>query len=428
MAVKSEQVEKNLVKLTFEVSPERFDEGIKAAYNKNKKKFSIPGFRKGKVSLAVIEKMYGREVFYDDAINYVLPEAYENAIKEAALEVVGKPEIDVEEIKEGENVSFTALVATKPEVILGDYKGIEIDKVEYNVTDEDINARLEEVQKKNARIISVEDRPVKDGDITVIDFEGFSDGKAFEGGKGEGYELEIGSGTFIPGFEEQLVGAEIDKETEVNVTFPEEYHAPALAGKDAVFKVTVHEIKERELADIDDDFASEVSEFDTLEEYKNSIRAEMEKANEQRAKAEIEDKVMAKVIENADMDIPEPMIKEQIDLLIQDWARRMSYQGLDVNDYIKRAGITKEMLDEQFRARALNLVKGSLILEALQKAENIEANPEEIEDYMKETAESYRMELDKFKELISDEEMKFMEKDVLARKTMAMLVNHAVMK
>lgn len=428
MAVKSEQVEKNLVKLTFEVTPEKFEEGIKAAYNKNKSKFSIPGFRKGKVTLEVIQKMYGKEVFYDDAINYVLPDAYENAVKEAELEVVGRPEIDVEDIKDGENVVFTALVATKPDVVLGNYKGIEIEKVEYNVTDEDVQKRLEDVQKRNARIVPVEDRSVQSGDITVIDFEGFSDGEAFAGGKGENYELEIGSNTFIPGFEDQLIGAEIGKEVDVNVTFPEEYHAPALAGKDATFKVTVHEIKVRELADLDDDFASEVSEFDTLEEYKNSIKEEMEKSNEQRAAVEIENAVMEKVVEGSEMDIPEPMIKEQIEFLIQDMAQRLMYQGLNLNSYMQHAGLTREALENQFRDQAVRQIQGSLVLEAIQKAENLEVNPEEVEDHIKEVAESYKMEFDKLKELIRPEEMKTIEKEALIKKTMAILVNNAVMK
>ncbi|MCH5184985.1 MAG: trigger factor [Oscillospiraceae bacterium] len=428
MAVKSEQVEKNLVKLTFEVTPEKFEEGIKAAYNKNKKRFNIPGFRKGKVTLEVVEKMYGKEVFYDDAINYVLPEAYENAVKEAELAVVGKPEIDVETIKSGENVCFTALVATKPEVKLGDYKGIEIEKIEYNVTDEDINKRLEDVQKKNARIIPVEGRAVQSGDITVIDFEGFSEGKAFEGGKGTNYELEIGSNTFIPGFEDQLIGAEVGKETEVNVTFPEEYHAPALAGKDAVFKVTVHEIKVHEYSEIDDDFASEVSEFDTLEEYKNSLKEEMEKANEQRAKTEIENAVIKKVVENSEMDIPEPMIKEQIDVLIQDMAQRLMYQGLNLKSYMQHAGLTREGLENQFRDQAVHRIEASLVLEAIGKAENIEVNPEEVEAHIKKTAEAYKMEFDKLKELIRPEEMKSIEEETLIEKTVTMLVNNAVMK
>lgn len=428
MAVKSEQVEKNLVKLTFEVAPEKFEEGIKAAYNKNKRRFNIPGFRKGKVSLEVVEKMYGREVFYDDAINYVLPEAYENAVKEAELDVVGKPEIDVDDIKKGENVCFTALVALKPEVKLGDYKGIEIEKIEYNVTDEDVEEWLKNEQKKNARIVPVEDRAVQNGDITVIDFEGFSDGKAFEGGKGTNYELEIGSNTFIPGFEDQLIGAELEKEIDVNVTFPEEYHAPALAEKDATFKVTVHEIKTREYSEIDDDFASEVSEFDTLEEYKNSIRESLKKENEQKANNEIENAVLEKVVENAEMDIPEPMIKEQIEIFIQEMSQRLMYQGLNLKSYMQQAGLTREALENQFRQPAIQKIERSLVVEAVQKAENVEVNPEEVEAHIKEVAEAYNMDFDKMKDLIRPEEMKSIEQETLIKKTVTMLVNNAVMK
>jgi len=428
MAVKTEQVEKNLVKLTFEIEADKFEEGIKAAYNKNKRKFNIPGFRKGKVTLEVIEKVYGAEVFYDDALNYALPEAYDNAVKEAGIDAVGRPEIDVDEIKKGENIQVTALAATKPEVKLGDYKGIEIDKIEYNVTDEDIQKRLEDEQKKNARIVPVEDRAVQNGDITIIDFEGFENGKAFAGGKGENYELEIGSNTFIPGFEDQLIGAEIDKEVEVNVTFPEEYHAPALAGKPAVFKVIVHEIKTREYADIDDDFASEVSEFDTLDEYKQSIRKELEEANERKAKSEIENAVMEKVVGNAEMDIPEPMIKEQTEMLIQDMAQRMAYQGMDFRAYLKYNGLTRDALEAQFRDQAIRYIQSRLVLEAVQKAENIEVNPEEVDDHIREVAEVYKMEFDKLKDQIGEDEMEAIKKDVLNKKTVNMLINHAVMK
>ncbi len=305
MAVKNEQVEKNLVKLTFEVSAEDFAKAINSVYRKNAKKFNIPGFRKGKAPRAVIEKYYTEAVFYDDAINSVLPEAYDAAVKEAGLDVVARPEIDVEEIKKGEPVVFTALVTTKPEVKLGDYKGIEVEKIEYNVTDEDVQKDLEAAQKKNARLITVDDRAIENGDIAVIDFEGFVDGVAFDGGKGDDYELEIGSGTFIPGFEDQLIGAKTDDLVDVNVKFPEEYHAENLKGKDAVFKVKVNEIKVRELPELNDDFASEVSEFDTLEEYKADVRKKLEEAAENKAKGETETAVGEKGIENAESEIPE---------------------------------------------------------------------------------------------------------------------------
>ena len=281
MAVKTEQVEKNLVKLTFEISREELEKGIQKAYQKNVKKMSVPGFRKGKVPKSVIEKYYGEEVFYDDAINFVLPDLYDAAVKEAEIVAVARPEIDIEEIKKGEPIVVTALVTTKPEVKLGKYKGIKIDKIEYTVSDEDVDKDIDATRKKNARLVSVEDRAVENGDIAVIDFEGFADGVAFPGGKGEGYDLEIGSGSFIPGFEEQLIGANKDSEVEVNVTFPEEYHAPELAGKAAMFKVKVHEIKTREYPELDDDFASEVSEFETFEEYRTSIKEKLTKAAEE---------------------------------------------------------------------------------------------------------------------------------------------------
>ena len=428
MAVKNEQVEKNLVKLTFEVSAEDFAKAINSVYKKNVKKFNIPGFRKGKAPKAVIEKYYSESVFYEDAVNEVLPAAYEAAVKEADLDVVARPEIDLEEIKKGEPVVFTALVTTKPEVKLGDYKGIEVEKIEYNVTDEDVQKDLEAAQKKNARLITVEDRGIENGDIAVIEFEGFVDDVPFDGGKGEDYELEIGSGTFIPGFEDQLVGAKTDDLVDVKVTFPEEYHAENLKGKDAVFKVKVNEIKVRELPELDDDFASEVSEFDTLDEYKADVKKKLEEASENKAKAETENAIINKVVENAEFEIPEAMKEAQIDRLINDFAQRLQYQGINLDMYLQYTGMTMEQLRAQFDQQAIDRLNTSLVLEAVMNAEGIETGPEELELELVDMSKKYNMEIDKLKELISEPEMENLKKDLAIQKTIKMIVDNAVVK
>ena len=428
MAVKNEQIEKNLVKLTFEVSAEEFDKAINKVYAKNAKKFNIPGFRKGKASRAIVEKYYTEAVFYDEAINLVLPEAYEAAVKESDIEPVARPEIDVEEIKKGEPVVFTALVTTKPEVKLGEYKGIEVEKIDYTVTDEDVDKDIEATQKKNARIITVDDKAIENGDIAVIDFEGFVDDVAFDGGKGDDYELEIGSGTFIPGFEEQLVGAKAEDNVDVKVTFPEEYHAESLAGKDAVFKVTVKEVKVRELPELDDDFASEVSEFDTMEQFKADVRAKLEKAAEDKAKAETENKVIDKAIENAEFEIPDAMLEAQIDNIVRDFSQRLSYQGMNLDMYLQYTAQTMDMFRAQFKDQAKKQVEGSLVLEAIQKQEGIEAGPEETELHLVDMSKKYNMELDKLKELLGDAELENIKKEIAMQKTVEMLVNNAVVK
>ena len=428
MAVKNEQVEKNLVKLTFEVSAEDFANAINSVYKKNAKKFNIPGFRKGKAPKAIIEKYYTEAVFYDDAINMVLPDAYEAAVKEADLDVVAKPEIDVEEIKKGEPIVFTALVTTRPEVKLGDYKGIEVEKIDYTVTDEDVAKDIEAAQKKNARLITVDDKAVENGDIAVIDFEGFVDDVAFDGGKGEDYELEIGSGTFIPGFEEQLVGAKVDDLVDVKVTFPEEYHAENLKGKDAIFKVKVNEIKVRELPELDDDFASEVSDFETLEEYKADVRKKLEEAAENKAKIETENAVIAKVIENAEFEIPDAMKEAQIDRLINDFAQRIQYQGLNMDMYLQYTGMSMEQLRAQFDKQAVDQINSILVLGAIQKAEGIETGAEELELELVDMSKKYNMELVKLKELMSENEIENLKKDLAIQKTITMIVNNAVVK
>lgn len=428
MAVKTESIEKNLSKLTFEVSAEDFAKAVNAAYKKNVGKFNVPGYRKGKAPKAIIEKMYSEAVFYDEAINAVLPDAYEAAVKESGLEVVARPEIDVEDIKKGEPVVFTALVTTKPEVKLGDYKGIEVAKIDATVTDEDIDNDIKATQAKNARMIQVDDRAVANGDIVILDFEGSVDGVPFEGGKGEGYELEIGSGAFIPGFEEQLVGAEIDADVNVNVTFPEEYHATDLAGKAAVFACKVKEIKVRELPELDDDFASEVSEFETMAEYRESVKAKLTEAAENKAKIETENAVIEKVVENAEVDIPEAMIEAQVENQINDFAQRLQYQGMNLDMYLQYTGSNLEAMKAQFRPQAEKQVKGSLVIEAVMKAEGIEATDEELEMEFVDMSKKYNMELDKIKELIGEAEKENMKKDLAMQNTITMMVNNAVVK
>lgn len=428
MAVKCEEVEKNLSKLTFEVSSEEFEKAIDKVYNKNKSKFNIPGFRKGKAPKAIIIKNYTKAVFYDEALNMVLPEAYDAAVKESGLEVVARPEIDVEDIKDGEPVVFTALVTTKPEVKLGEYKGIKLEKIDYTVTDEDVDKEIAETQKQNARLVAVDDRAVENGDIAVIDFEGFVDGVAFDGGKGENYELEIGSGTFIPGFEEQLIGANVDDLVDVNVTFPEEYHAENLKGKPAVFKVKVNEVKVREIPELDDDFASEVSEFDTLEEYKADVKAKLEEKAKEKAEAETQNAVVEKAVENAEFEIPDAMINAHIDNMINDFAQRLQYQGMNLDMYLQYTGQTVDAMREAYKPAAEKQVSGSLVLEAIAKAEGIEASPEEVEMNLVDMSKKYNMELDKLKELISENEMENIKNDMAISKTIDMLVNNAIVE
>ncbi len=428
MAVKMEQVEKNLVKLTFEISREELSRGIDMAYKKNMKKISVPGFRKGKVPKAVIEKYYGEEVFYDDAINFVLPEIYDEAVKEADIVPVARPEIDIAEINKGEPIEVTALVTTKPEVKLGKYKGIKIDKIEYTVSEEDIDNDIDAVRKKNARLITVEDRAVENGDIAVIDFEGFVDDVAFPGGKGENYELEIGSGSFIPGFEEQLIGAEKDADVDVNVTFPEEYHAAELAGKAALFKVKVHEIKMREYPELDDDFASEVSEFETMADYRASVKEKLEKAAEERAKRETEDAIVEKAVEVSSVDIPAAMIEAQIDRMVNDFAQRLSYQGMNLDMYMQYTGSTMESFREGFKEQAEKQVRNSLVIEAIAKEEGIEANQEEVDEKIAEMGKMYNMETEKLKELLRPEDIEGITKEIAFVKAIEMLVNKASVK
>ena len=405
MSLQVEKLEKNMAKLTIEVDAAKVTEAIKKAYDKNKGKMSVPGFRKGKVPQAMIEKMYGPEVFYEDAANFIIPDAYEKELAEnREIEVVSQPSIDVTQCEKGKSFIFTAEVALKPEIELGKYKGVKIDKIETDVTDEEVDKEIEKEREANSRTITVTDRPVKDKDMTIIDFEGFVDGEAFEGGKGENYHLTIGSGSFIPGFEDQLIGAKIDEETEVKVTFPEDYHAEELKGKDAVFKVTVHEIKEKELPDLDDEFASEVSEFDTLKEYKEDVRKKLLEKKETEARRQREDAVIEAIVKDSRMDIPDAMIDTQTRQMAQDYAGRLQQQGLTLDQYFKFTGMDMDKFLEQMRPGAQKRIESRLVLEAVAKAENFEISDEEFDHEIDRMAEMYQMEADKLKDLMGDYE------------------------
>jgi len=398
---------------------------VQKAYLKNVKKIALPGFRKGKAPRKIIEQYYGAGVFFEDAINFVCPEAYEEALKETGVEAVSRPEIDVVEIESGKDFVFTATVTTKPEVELGDYNAISVKKVTYRTTQKEIEAEIKKVQEQNARIIPVEDRAVKEGDLTVIDFEGFTDGVAFDGGKGTDYSLEIGSGAFIPGFEDQLVGAEIGKEVEVNVTFPKDYHSEDLKGKKAMFKVTVKEIKEKQLPEINDDFVKDVSEFDTLDDYKKDIKEKIAKSSEQRGRQETENNVIDEVLKIATVEIPGCMIDTQLENIARDFDYRLSMQGLNLAKYLEMTGSNIDAFKEQFKEQAEKQVKTSLVLEAVAKAEKVKATEKDVEAEMKKVAESYNMELDKVKDLFKDEERKSLENEIITQKTVDLLVKNA---
>lgn len=426
MSVQVEKLEKNMAKLTVEVSAEEVEKAIQTAYQKAKKNINIPGFRKGKAPRQLIEKMYGKEIFYNDAIDAMLPAAYANAVDECGEEIVSRPEIDVVQIESGKPFIFTAAVAVKPEVTLGEYKGIQIEKAPIEVLDEEIEAEITKERENNARTITVEDRAVENGDMVSLDFEGFVDGVAFDGGKGENYELTIGSGAFIPGFEDQLVGAKIGEDLEVNVTFPEEYGAAELAGKAAVFKCKVNGIKVKELPEVDDEFAQEVSEFDTLDEYKADIKARLLKDKEEDAKKVKEDAVIEKIIEGAQMEIPDPMVDYQTEQLMEDFAQRMQSQGLSLQQYFQFTGMTAEQYKEQMRPRALKNIQSRLVLEAVAKAENIEVTEEDLDAEMAKMAEMYKMEVEKVKELIGDYQKDEMKKDLAIQKAIDLVAGAAV--
>ena len=426
MSLQVEKLEKNMAKLTVEVSAEDLEKAIEKAYQKQKKKISIPGFRKGKVPRQIVEKMYGREVFYEDAANDLIPDAYDKALEECEEDIVSSPRIEVTQIEAGKPFVFTATVALKPEVKLGEYKGVKIEKIDREVTEEDVMAEINRERENNARNISVEDRPVKDGDMTVIDFEGFVDDVAFEGGKGENYPLTIGSGAFIPGFEEQLVGAEIGKEVEVKVTFPEDYQAENLQGKEAVFKCTVKEIKEKELPELDDEFASEISEFDTLEEYKEDVKRNLAEKKEKDAKTARENEAVDVAVKASEMEIPDAMLETQQRQMVDEFAQRITMQGLSMEQYMQFTGANYQQLIDQVKPQAEERIKSRLVLEAIAKAENIVASEEDFEEEMKTMADVYQMEIDKVKELMGEKEKKNIMLDLAVRKAAEFVAENAV--
>lgn len=428
MSVQVEKLEKNMAKLTIEVSAAEFEKALEDAFLKNKNKISVPGFRKGKVPRQMVEKMYGPEIFYEDAANALIPDAYSKALDECEEDIVSSPEIDVTQIEKGKSFIFTATVALKPEVKLGKYKGVKVEATEVTVTDEEVDAKIEKERENNARTIEVTDRPVKDGDMTVLDFEGFVDGVAFDGGKGENYPLTIGSGAFIPGFEEQLVGAEIGKEVEVNVTFPEDYQAEELKGKAAVFKCTIKEIKEKELPALDDEFASEVSEFDTLEEYKKDVKETLTIEKEKAAREAKEAAVIDAIIADSDMDIPEAMVTTQQKQMIDEFAQRMQMQGLSMEQYFQFTGATLDKMMEQVRPQAETRIKSRLVLEAVAAKEGIEATEEDYEEEIKTMAEVYQMEPDKIKEMLPEKSVKGIKEDIAVKKAAEFVVNNAKAK
>ena len=428
MSLQVEKLEHNMAKLTIEVSAEEVEKALQAAYLKERSKISLPGFRKGKVPRQMIEKMYGPEIFYDDAANALIPKAYSEAYDECDLEIVSRPEINIVQIEKGKSFIFTADVATKPEVKLGEYKGLEVDKVSTRVTQIEVDAKIQEEAEKNAREVVVTDRPVADGDEVILDFEGFVDGEAFEGGKGEIYPLTIGSGSFIPGFEEQLVGAEAEKEVEVKVTFPEDYHAEELKGKEAVFKCTVHEIKAKELPELDDEFASEVSEFDTLDELKTDIKAKIKEQKVNDGKRAQEDAAVDAIIESAKMDLPEAMVDTQARQMLDEFAQRMQQQGLTLDQYMQFTGMTADKMMDELRPQAEKRIKTRLVLEAIANAENFEISDEKLVEEIAKMAEAYQMEADKLKSFMGDKEKEQMKQDMAVQEAITFVVDNAVEK
>ncbi len=425
MSLQVEKLEKNMAKLTIEVPAEEFDAAIKNAYNKNKNKFSIPGFRKGKAPLAMLEKMYGAGIFYEDAANEVIDASYPKAAEESKEEIVSTPEIKVTQIEKGKAFIYEATVALKPEVTLGEYKGVEVKKAEAVVTDEDVENELTAARKKNGRLIDVEDGAIEDGDNTIIDFTGYIDDKTFDGGTGTDYPLVIGSHSFIEGFEDQLIGKKKGETCDVNVTFPAEYHADELAGKPAKFVVTIKEVKRNELPELNDEFASEVSDFDTLDEYKADIRKKLQEKKEQDAKVENENNVIEKVVENAQMELPQPMVDTQAREMVENYARRLQSQGLNINDYMKYTGMTPEKLMEQMRPEAEKRIKTRLVLEKVVEVENVEVSDEKLDEQINEIAASYKLEGAKLKEMMGEREKEQIREDLKVQAAIDLLVEQA---
>ena len=426
MSLQVENLEKSMAKLTIETSEADFDAAVEKAYQKNKNKISLPGFRKGKAPRKMIEKMYGAEVFFEDAANIIIPDAYEAAAKESGLEIVSMPKVDVVQLEAGIPFIFTAEVAVKPEVTLGDYKGIEVEKADLTVTEEELNEEFDKVRNQQARTITVEDRAVQDGDIAVIDFEGFMDGVAFEGGQGKDFPLTIGSHSFIDNFEEQLIGKNVNEEVEVNVTFPEQYQAEELAGKPAMFKVTIKEIKCKELPELDDELAQDISDFETFEEYKADVEKKIAERKEEAAKTAKEDQVIQKIIENATMEIPEPMIEEQCREMAQDFSRRIQSQGLTLEQYFQFTGMDASRFLEQMKPQALKRIQSRLVLEAVVKAENIEASEEDMDKAIEEMATAYGMKAEDVKERIVNEQLDLFKLDLAVQKAVDFVVDASV--
>jgi len=428
MSTKAEKKGNNTYEMEVIIPKEAFAEAVQKAYEKNKKRFNVPGFRKGKVPFKMVEQYYGVEVFYDDAINIAFPDLYDAAVKENELNPVDRPEVDIKSLDANEDVVLTVKVTVKPEVTLGDYKGIEVEKVEYTVTDEDVDKELNAKREQNARIIDIDDRPVEDGDMVTFDFEGFVDGVAFDGGKAENHKLTIGSGQFIPGFEEQMIGKKIDEAAEVIVKFPEDYHAEDLKGKDATFKVCVHAISKRELPELDDEFAKDISEKDTLEEVKADIKEELGKKAEQNAKNQTQANVIDKVLEGVEIEIPDCMTENQIDSIMRDFEMRLSYSGMTMDKYIEYSGLDATAFRAQFKEQAEKQVKTSLVLEEIAKIEKVEATQEEIDAEIAKVAEQYKMEVEKVKELMQGEYLDSLKNDIAINKTVDMLVEKANLK
>ena len=425
MSVQVENLEKNTAKLTIEVPAEKFEEAVQHSYNKNKGKFNIPGFRKGKAPFNMIKKMYGVGVFYEDAVDEVIDASYPDAAKESGLEIVSRPAVSIEQIEEGKSFIYTAKVAVKPEVTLGQYKGVEVQKTKSDVTEEDIETEIKRAREKNSRLITVEDRGVEDGDQVTIDFDGSVDGKRFEGGKAEDYPLTIGSHTFIDNFEEQLIGKKTGEECEVNVTFPAEYHVEELKNKPAVFKVKVKEIQRKELPEANDEFASEVSDFDTMEEYKKDLSEKLHAEKIEAAKTADEDKVVAKVIENATMEIPDQMVEEQVNGMVNDYARRLESQGISFKQYVEITGMTAEKIGEQMKPQAIKRIQTRLVLEAVVKAENIQADDAAVEEQFDKMAVDFKMDKEQIKGMFGEEQMAQLKEDLAVQKAIDFLVAEA---
>ena len=425
MSLQVEKMEKNMAKLTIEVAAEDLEKAMQNAYQKAKGRISIPGFRKGKAPRKMIEQMYGKGIFLEDAVNALIPEHYSKALAECDLEIVSQPTIDITQAEPGKALIFTAEVATKPEVTLGDYKGVEVPKTEINVTDEDVDAEIKKEQEKNSRTINVEDRGAQLQDVVTIDFEGSVDGVPFDGGQATEYPLTLGSNTFIPGFEDQLVGAKVGDDVDVKVTFPEEYQAKELAGKEAVFKCAVKKIEAKELPELDDDFAKDVSEFDTLAEYKEHVKTNLEDKKADEAKRAKEDAAVDKAIENAQMDIPEAMLKTQCRQMLDDFSRRMQSQGLSMEQYFQFTGMTADKMMEDMKPQALKRIQTRLVLEKVAEVENIQPTEEEVNEEIAKMAEAYKMEADKLKELLGERELEQMKKDMAVQKAVTVIADAA---